>query len=117
MSEKKTYNLSQMFAEGEDFKVGQNEYIVYPLTIAHANEFVKTDISLVAIQNFFDEKMQKNLAKWFGEVSVTCNNNVFKKRFIKYKDGADFSFESAMKDGWTVKDVQRFLKVLVALSD
>lgn len=117
MAGKKTYNLDAMFAEGKDFKVGSYEYKVYPLSIAHATEFLKTNVSLVGIQNFMDVNAEKELAKWFGEVKVTKNGNDFIRTFIRYKDGADFSYEQAMKDGWTVKDVQRYLRLLVDLSD
>ena len=115
---KKVFDLRSFFGEGKDFTVNNKKYRVYPLTIAHAQEFLRSEIDInLPILNFATDERMNVIARWMGEVSVQLGGDVYKARFITYDDGAEMSFEQAIKDGWSVEDLKKFFKILVEISD
>lgn len=116
MAEAKKYNLSRLMGDGEEMIVNGVSYKVYPLTIAHTQEFLKSSIRLDApfISLGGDDS---DVAKWFGEVEVQYGNDIYKSRFITRKDGSEVTWEEVIKNGWNVEDLKRYFKLLVALSD
>lgn len=116
MEKEKKYNLSRLLGDGETLNVNGVDYKVYPLTIAHTQAFLESNIRLDApfINLAGDDK---DIARWFGEVEVKYGNDIYKARFLTYEDGSEVEWTDIVKDGWNVQDLKKYFKMLVALSD
>ena len=114
--EEKKYTLSRMLGDGKILKVNGIDYMVYPLTIAHTQEFLKSNIN---VQNPFINLATEDteISRWFGNVEVKYGSDIYSARFITYADGADVEWKDLVQNGWDIKDLKRFFKMLVDLSD
>lgn len=116
MKEEKKYNLSRLMGDGEELNVNGKNYKVYPLTIAHTQAFLESNIRIDA--PFINLTTADNeISKWFGEVEVKYGNDIYKSRFITYADGSEVEWSDIVRNGWNIDDLKKFFKLLVALSD
>lgn len=103
---KKPVDLSTMLGilGGNDFLVGDNKYVVKPMSIVEVDEFMKDNLSLsTQLFNIANDASRKKLEKW---LSGHCFDKI----------GEPMTVEKAKNDNWNIVDMRKFIEKLCDLS-
>ena len=104
MATKEAVPLSVMLGNGQQLKVGDRLYTVFPLKLKDVDAFVKDTVNLGSqLFSLLDEDRKKVLDRWLTKQIININ-------------GEAVNLEKAMSDDWDLADLQRAVRMLADIS-
>ena len=104
MANKQPTPLATMLGSGESMEIKGKTYTVHPILLNDIGEFVQSQTSIgPQLFNLIDKKNKENINRWL-------------EKYCTDSEGNPVTIESAMADGWDVKDLREFIQKLCDMS-